>query len=195
VVQRRKLTQADSPLQRAQLIIYFNHPAPHSEMTRPRGTVNGRRKNRDGQRMADADLEKTCREERDTHSRQRTPELSSFPNTLLFPILYTLPFFLPHAPPHFSSLQNQTPHLPPSISLHAAVQTACERNSNSSGGRGGCSSATGFGRREQGEDRVRRIDRDTVGRNTDEALDGLAIWTVYWDADRTLRLSLRICRV
>jgi hypothetical protein len=93
VVQRRKPTQVDSPLQRAQLIKYFNHPAPHSEMTRPRGTVNGRRKNRDGQRMADADLEKTCREERDTHSRQRTPELSPFPNTLLFPISYTPPSF------------------------------------------------------------------------------------------------------
>jgi hypothetical protein len=53
------------------LIKYFNHAAPHSEMTRPRGTVNGRRKNRDGQRMADADLEKTYQEERDTRSRQR----------------------------------------------------------------------------------------------------------------------------
>jgi hypothetical protein len=60
---------------------------------------------------------------------------------------------------------------------------------------GGCSSATGFGRRGQGEDRVRRIDGDIMGRNIDEALDEVAVWKVYVDADRTIRFSLRICRV
>jgi hypothetical protein len=142
--------------------------------------------------MADADLGKTYQEERDTHSRQRHLSLPPSQTHYYSPSRTPSPsFFLttlrisPLIKRHNFPRRRHTQHtrrrgnIVPIRAAEKDVAAAPRR----------------LARRGHGEDRVRRIDRDTVGRNTDEALDGLAIWKVYRDAKWTLRLFLSICRV
>jgi hypothetical protein len=142
--------------------------------------------------MADADLGKTYQEERDTHSRQRH---------LSFPPSQTH-YYSPSRTPS-PSFFLMTLRISPRIKRYNFPRRRHTQHTRRRGNivpigaaeRDVAAAPRGLARRGHGEDRVSRFDRDTVGRNTDEALDGLAIWKVYWDTDRTLRLSLRICRV
>jgi hypothetical protein len=119
-------------------------------------------------------------------------------NTRAFPLPKhtTLPHLLSSSRPStflLASGSNATPPFP--RHLHTQQSRRYGNILPMGAAEGGCSSATGFGRRGQGDDRVRRIDGDNMGRNIDEALDEVAVWKVYVDADRTIRLFLSICRV
>jgi hypothetical protein len=142
--------------------------------------------------MADADLGKTYQEERDTHSCQR--HLSLPPSQTHY--------YSPSRTPSLSFFLT-TLHISPRIKRHNFPRRRHTQHTRRRGNivpigaaeKDVAAAPRGLARRGHGEDRVRRIDRNTVGRNTDEALDEVAVWKVYVDADRTILLFLSICRV